>query len=253
MSVAQRHQAIIEALQAKGRVSVSELSALAGVSQMTVRRDLEALEQEGLLQRVHGGAVSTISGSYEPPFAVRSRLGSAEKERVGVAAAALIGPNETVIIDGGTTALAVARALRGRRQLTVCALSVQAAAELADEQGIRVIAAGGDVRPGEQYFVGPLAERVFEELRFDTFVLSVGGIHAEQGLTDFNPDDARLKRVAVASSRRRVVVAESGKLGRVTFAAVGPIHAADVLVTDDGAADEQVAALQAAGVQVITA
>jgi DeoR/GlpR family transcriptional regulator of sugar metabolism len=253
VSVEERHRVIIEALQAKGRVGVAELSALAGVSQMTVRRDLEALEQDGLLQRVHGGAVSTISGSYEPPYAVRSRLGSAEKGRIGAAAAALIGPNETVIIDGGTTALAVARALRGRRQLTVCVLSVQAAAELADEPGIRVIAAGGDVRPGEQYFVGPLAERVFEDLRFDTFVMSVGGIHAEQGLTDFNPDDARVKRVAVASSRRRIVVADSSKLGRVTFAAIGPITVADVLVTDDGATEEQVGPLRRAGVQVTTA
>lgn len=253
MSVEERHRAIIEALQANGRVSVAELSALAGVSQMTVRRDLEALEQDGLLQRVHGGAVSTISGSYEPPYAVRSRLGSAEKDRIGAATASLIGANETVIIDGGTTALAVARALRGRRQLTVCALSVQAAAELADEPGIRVIAAGGDVRPGEQYFVGPLAERVFEDLRFDTFVMSVGGIHAGQGLTDFNPDDARVKRVAVASSRRRIVVADASKLGRVTFAAVGPITVADVLVTDDGATEEQVSALRLAGVQVTTA
>jgi len=244
---------IIEALQANGRVGVAELSALAGVSQMTVRRDLEALEQDGLLQRVHGGAVSTISGSYEPPYAVRSRLGSAEKDRIGTATAALIGANETVIIDGGTTALAVARALRGRRQLTVCALSVQAAAELADEPGVRVIAAGGDVRPGEQYFVGPLAERVFEDLRFDTFVMSVGGIHAEQGLTDFNPDDARVKRVAVGSSRRRIVVADSSKLGRVTFAAIGPITVADVLVTDDGATEEQVSVLRLAGVRVTTA
>jgi DeoR/GlpR family transcriptional regulator of sugar metabolism len=253
MSADQRHQAIIEALQSKGRVSVAELSALASVSQMTVRRDLEALEHEGLLQRVHGGAVSTVSGSYEPSFGVRSRLGSAEKDRIGAAAAALIGPNETVIIDGGTTALAVARALRGRRQLTVCALSVQAAAELGDEPGIRVIAAGGDVRPGEQYFVGPLAERVFQDLRFDTFILSVGGIHASEGLTDFNPDDARVKRVAVASSRRRVVVGESGKIGRVTFAAIGPIEVADVLVTDVGATDEQLEPLRAIGVQVVTA
>ncbi|GII22945.1 DeoR/GlpR family DNA-binding transcription regulator [Planosporangium mesophilum] len=253
MTVQQRHQAIVEALQAHGRVTVAELSARAGVSEMTIRRDLELLEREGLLQRVHGGAVSTVSGSYEPPFGVRARLRSEEKARIGTAAAALIGANETVVIDAGTTALAVAHALRGRRQLTVCALSVPAAAALGDEPGIRLIAAGGDVRQGEQAFVGPLAERIFDDFRFDTLVLSVGGVDAEHGLTDFNPDDVRLKRAAVAGSRRRIVVADSAKLGRATFARIGPTQLADVLVTDEGASEDQVTALHAAGVNVVIA
>ncbi|RKR87911.1 DeoR family transcriptional regulator [Micromonospora pisi] len=249
----QRHQGILEALQGQGRVSVAALAARAGVSEMTVRRDLELLEGEGLLLRVHGGAVSTISGSYEPPFAVRARLGSEAKTRIGTAAAALIGANETVVIDAGTTALAVARALRGRRQLTVCALSVPALAELGDEPGIRLIAAGGDVRAGEQSFVGPLAERVFDDFRFDTFVLSVGGFDPEHGLTDFNPDDVRLKQAAIRGSRRRIVVAEGAKLGRITFARIGATPLADVLVTDGEAAEDQLSALRAAGVNVVVA
>ncbi|MBF9133629.1 DeoR/GlpR transcriptional regulator [Plantactinospora sp. S1510] len=253
MSVQERHQAIVELLLTHGRVTVAELSARAGVSEMTTRRDLELLERDGLLQRVHGGAVSTVSGSYEPPFAVRTHQQADLKARIGVAAAALIGANETVVVDAGTTALATARALRGRRQLTVCALSVPATTELADESGIRLIASGGDVRPGEQCFVGPLAERIFDELRFDTFVLSVGGVDSGTGLSDFNPDDVRVKRAAIAASRRRVVVADSTKLGRVTFARIGPVQVADVLVTDDGADTEQVAALRDAGLQVVLA
>lgn len=243
----------MELLLTHGRVTVAELSARAGVSEMTTRRDLELLERDGLLQRVHGGAVSTVSGSYEPPFAVRTHQQADLKARIGVAAAALIGANETVVVDAGTTALATARALRGRRQLTVCALSVPATTELADESGIRLIASGGDVRPGEQCFVGPLAERIFDELRFDTFVLSVGGVDSGTGLSDFNPDDVRVKRAAIAASRRRVVVADSTKLGRVTFARIGPVQVADVLVTDDGADTEQVAALRDAGLQVVLA
>jgi DeoR/GlpR family transcriptional regulator of sugar metabolism len=253
VAVQERHQAIVEALQAHGRVTVAELSAKAGVSEMTIRRDLELLEREGLLQRVHGGAVSTISGSYEPPFAVRAHLGSQQKARIGAAAAALIGANETVVIDSGSTAFAVARALRGRRQLTVCALSVRAAAELGDERGIRLLAVGGDVRPGELSFVGPLAERIFEDLRFDTFVLSIGGADAEQGLTDFNLDDVRVKQAAARSARRRVVVADATKLGRVAFARIGPMDLADVLITDDSAAEDQLAALRAVGVNVVVA
>jgi DeoR/GlpR family transcriptional regulator of sugar metabolism len=253
MAVQERHQAIVEALQAQGRVTVGEMSAKAGVSEMTIRRDLELLEREGLLQRVHGGAVSTISGSYEPPFAVRAHLRSEQKARIGTAAAALIGANETVVIDSGTTAFAVARALRGRRQLTVCALSAPTVTELGDEPGIRVLAVGGDVRTGEQSFVGPLAERIFEDFRFDTYVLSIGGADAEHGLTDFNPDDVRVKQAAARSARRRVVVADATKLGRVAFARIGPMELADVLVTDDGAPEDQLAALQAIGVNVMVA
>ncbi|MDW5326807.1 DeoR/GlpR family DNA-binding transcription regulator [Plantactinospora sp. KLBMP9567] len=253
MSAQERHQAIVETLLTSGRVTVAELSARTGVSEMTIRRDLELLEREGLLQRVHGGAVSTVSGSYEPPFAVRVRQHADAKARIGAAAAELIGGNETVVVDAGTTALATARALRGRRQLTVCALSVPASTELADEPGIRLIAAGGDVRAGEHCFVGPLAERIFEELRFDTFVLSVGGADPETGLTDFNLDDIRVKRAAIGASRRRVVVADSTKLGRATFARIGPVQLADVLVTDERADPEQVAALRDAGLTVVLA
>src|ERR1700733_8638129 len=124
---------------------------------MTARRDLEFLEQEGLARRYHGGAFTTVSRSFEIPYAARAYERQPQKRAIGARAAELILPGETVIVDAGTTAVEVARALRDRANLLVCPLSLQAAAELADRPGIRVLVPGGELRMGEQMFVGELA------------------------------------------------------------------------------------------------
>jgi DeoR/GlpR family transcriptional regulator of sugar metabolism len=250
MDVRDRRDLTLQLLESKGELTVAELSALAEVSEMTIRRDLEALEREGLLKRVHGGAVTVVSRSYEPPFAARAGRNGAAKERIGRAATELLTDGETVILDVGTTTLDVAKALRGRN-LTVLTPSLRAAQVLADEPGIRLMLTGGLARPGELSLVGDLAERSFAELRFDTFVMGVGGIDLEAGLTEFNLDDARVKRAALASSRRCVVVSDSSKLGRVAFARICPLDRMDVLVTDTDAAPDDVAALEGADVEVI--
>lgn len=244
---------MLELLERKGRVTVAEVSALTEVSEMTVRRDLEALEREGALKRVHGGAISAVSTSYEPAFAVRARRAVAAKERIGRAAGDLLREGETVILDVGTTTLEVAKSLQGRRNLTVLTPSLRAAEVLADEAGIRLIVTGGVVRGGERSLVGDYAERSFSDLRFDTFVMGVGGIEKDAGLTEFNLDDARVKRSALRSAQRCVVVADSSKLGRVAFARICPLEQVDVLVTDVEAAPDDLAPLEVADVEVIKA
>jgi DeoR/GlpR family transcriptional regulator of sugar metabolism len=253
MDVRVRRELLLELLERKGRVMVSEISALAEVSEMTVRRDLEALEREGALKRVHGGAISVVSTSYEPPFGARARRNIAAKERIGRVAGDLLQEGETVILDVGTTPLEVAKSLRGRRKLTVLTPSLRAAEVLAEEPGIRLMMTGGVVRPGERSLVGDYAERAFSELRFDTFVMGVGGIHAEAGLTEFNLDDARVKRGALQSAQRCVVVADSSKLGRIAFALICPLEKVDVVVTEADAAPDELAPLEAADVEVILA
>ncbi len=220
---------------------------------MTVRRDLEALERDGVLKRVHGGAISAVSTSYEPPFVSRASRNAEAKERIGRAAAGLLSEGETVILDVGTTTLEVARALRGRRNITVLTPSFRAAQLLADEPGIRLMVTGGVVRPGELSLVGDLAEQAFRDLRFDTFLMGVGGIDADAGLTEFNLDDARVKRTALASVRRCVVVADASKLGKVAFARVCPLEGIDVLVTDDQSGPDDLAPVRAADVEVVPA
>ena len=253
MHVRARRELVLDLLDRHGRVTVAELSALAEVSEMTVRRDLEALEGDGALKRVHGGAITVVSTSYEPPFGARVRRSVAAKERIGRAAAGLLREGETVILDVGTTTLEVAKGLRGRRNLTVLTPSLRAAEVLAEEASIRLMMTGGVVRPGERSLVGDYAEGAFSDLRFDTFVMGVGGIQESAGLTEYNLDDARVKRAALASAQRCVVVADSSKLGRVAFARICPLEQVDVLVTDSDAGPDDLAMLEAAEVEVIAA
>ncbi len=246
MQFEQRQGLILESLASQGSVRVADLQKLCDVSDMTIRRDLETLEQQGLLKRTHGGAVAAVSGSYEPPFASRALLAQSAKERIANLAASRIHDGDTVIIDVGSTTLAVAHLLRNRSQLTVLTPSLRIATELADSPGIRLMLTGGSIRPGELSLVGPLAEVAFENFIFDHFVMGVGGIHPTAGVTEYNLDDARVKRRALESAQSRMVVADRSKLGNVAFAKVCPLTEIDVVVTDDrpDVPDDDIEALQ---------
>ena len=240
-------------LREHGQVSVAELSAQFSVSEMTARRDLEVLEQQGLARRYHGGAVTTISRSFETPYAARAYDRQPQKRAIGQRAAELIMPGETVVVDAGTTAVEVARALRDRANLLVCPLGLQAAALLADRPGIRLLVPGGEVRPGEQMFVGEVTRGVLARLRFDTYVMAVGGASRDDGFTDFSLDDVAVKQAALGSARRCVVACDSSKIGKVCFARVGGLGVATTLVTDAALADADRTWLTEAGLGVVIA
>ena len=248
-----RRETALELLQQKGELTVAELSRRTGASPMTIRRDLEAFEQEGALRRVHGGAISVTSRGYLPPYSVREKRELTAKALIGEAAASMIGERETVILDVGTTTLETARALRGRRNLTVLTSSLHIANVLAKEPGIRLMLTGGTITPGDLSLIGDLAEEAFARLRFDTLVMGVAGVDAEVGCTEFSTDDARVKRAALATVRRCIVVADSSKLGVVTFARICPLGSVNVVVTDDRAQPEQLAALELTHVEVVVA
>jgi DeoR/GlpR family transcriptional regulator of sugar metabolism len=248
-----RHDVICSIVHAAGRVRVSDLSTDIGVSEMTVRRDLEELEEKGLLTRVHGGAVSTVSRSFEPGFTARAQQNTEAKKRIGEAAAALVRDGETLIIDAGTTTLQVAGSLRPDLRLRVMALSLRVADVLADLPNVTLMIPGGVVRPHERSFVGGMTLTTFDELTFDTVVLTSGGVDVQAGVTEYEFDDAQTKRAALQSARRTIVVADGSKLGAVAFVRLCPIEQVDVVVTDTSAAPAQVAALRAAGVDVIVA
>jgi DeoR/GlpR family transcriptional regulator of sugar metabolism len=251
--LSQRRQAILLQLATTGEVVLADLAGKFGVSEMTIRRDLEVLEAEGLARRVRGGAISVVSRSYEPPFAVRTTTSSAAKTAIGAAAAALVNTGDTVIIDVGTTALELARALHGARNLTVVTASLPVAIELGNEPDIRVVVTGGQVRNGELSLTGGMAEDAFGEMNCDLAFIGVAGICAVPGLTEYNPQDARVKRAAISAARRTIVLADRSKLGRVTFSTVAPLSDVDTLVTDAPVDAAQAADLAAAGVEVIQA
>ncbi|GLW06937.1 DeoR family transcriptional regulator [Microtetraspora sp. NBRC 13810] len=239
----------MNALRVNDTVLVTELASRHGVSEMTIRRDLDDLAQQGVVRRVRGGAVSLLLRGEEPPFGVREREAVEAKRRIGAEVASLIADGEAVLLDSGTTALEVARALRERR-VTVLALALQAVRELATAPRIRLVLPGGEVRQGELNFTGPLTETSLRALRFDTAVIGCCGLSAEHGVTAHDLPEVAVKQAAMDAARRVVVAVDSGKFGRTAFGAVCPLSRLDVVVTDPGIPPDQHDALVAAGVAV---
>lgn len=165
-------------------VGYAELAAEFDVSEMTIRRDMEALERLGVVRRVVGGAIAMKGKDHEPSFETRVADAAEEKRHIADAVADLIGPGETLILDSGSTALAVAQSLRGRRLgLTVLTPSVLAALELIDEADTTVVLTGGELRPGELSLIGPAAEDTLAQYNCDTFVMGVAGIDGNRGIS----------------------------------------------------------------------
>ncbi len=246
-----RRRAIQALLVERGEAAVADLAAEFAVSEMTIRRDLETLESEGIARRIRGGAISTLSRSYEPPLAMRSTEAQAAKAAIAAAAAQYIEYGETAILDVGSTTLELARCLRGRGGLTLVTPSIPVALELANEPNMRVILTGGIVRPGELSLIGDFAERTFEQLNCDVLFLGIGGIHPEKGLTEYNLDDARVKRAAMQTASRCVVLADSTKLDRVCLGSVAPLEAIDVLITNAESSNHVVQMARKSGVEVV--
>lgn len=244
-----RLKQITDAVREAGQLGVAELAERTGASEMTIRRDLETLAGQGVLERYRGGARSLLLRGDEPPFAMRAREGLDIKRRIAAEVAGLIADGESVVLDSGTTCLEVARALAHRR-LTVLPLSLHAVNALTGAPLLTLLVPGGTPRAGELALTGPLTLASLTALRFDTAILGCCGLTAADGLTAYDLDDAAVKRTAIASSRRVIAVAEAAKLSRTALAFVAPAAALHAVVTDESAAAEDTAALAALGVTV---
>jgi DeoR/GlpR family transcriptional regulator of sugar metabolism len=247
-----RHQEMLQLLGEQGTLAISELAVRYEVSDMTIRRDLNQLAAQGLLVRTRGGAAASSSGSFEPPFALRERTRTAAKAQIAAAAAREIVEGQTVLLDGGTTGLAIADALAGRN-LTVCTLNIRIAQRLATDSSMRVMIPGGTIRPGEFSLVGPEAEAMLSRFRFDVYLMTASGVSVDAGVTEWNADDAAVKRAALTASRRTVLVADAGKFGAEAFVRVCPLSQVDLLVTDAGLAAADRKQVAASGTELVVA
>ncbi|GAA3040462.1 DeoR/GlpR family DNA-binding transcription regulator [Streptosporangium longisporum] len=246
-----RIREIMSALRVTDVVSVAELAVAHAVSEMTIRRDLDELAQQGVVRRVRGGAVSLLLRGEEPPFAVREREALESKRRIAAEVAALLADGEAVLLDSGTTCLEIARAIRDRR-LTVLPLCLQSAAELSTAPRIRLVLPGGEIRPGELSLTGTLTENAIRSLRFDTAIIGCCGLSAEHGLTAHDLSDLAVKQAAISSARRVIAATDSGKFTRTAFGAVCPLDRLDTVVTDTALPAGEHEAMTAAGVTVRT-
>ena len=254
MLAEQRRRAILEELEASGAVSVTELSGQLGVSDMTVRRDLEELSARNLLRKVHGGAVPVQKAAAEPHFEQKRALNRREKEAIARAALPLVEDGHTVAFSAGTTTWQVAAALRPEHgDLTFITNSTNVALLLQEGGWERIVLSGGSFRTPSDALVGPFADRTLKTLNADVLFLGVHGVHPDAGLTTPNTAEAETDRCLVEAAQRVVVVADHTKLGVVALAKIVPLDKVAVLVTDDGAPPEVLREIELAGVRVISA
>jgi len=236
MKTEERHRAIAALLRQRTEISVEELTAACGASGATIRRDLDALAANGVLQRIHGGARSLIGDGETPGYGQRELEDHDAKRRIGAAVAGLLRDRQHVWLDSGSTATEVARALAGR-DLTVMPMGLQAlnALALADGgAGFRtgLLLPGGNLVPGELGFRGPLAEANIRSLRFDAAVLTPCSVDFRDGLLAHDLDDAAVKRAGIDASARIILAASAAKWHATARVLVAGLDRVDVLVTD---------------------
>jgi DeoR family transcriptional regulator of aga operon len=245
---------MLNALRTREFVRVNELGEMFGVSEVTIRADLDALAARGEVRRVHGGAM-LLSGPQERSFEETSGANAEEKQAIGEAAAGLVTSDSLVALDVGTTAMAVARALGARADLegvTVLTNALNIALELEHAHPhVSVVVTGGTLRPLQHSLVQPLADRVMAGLNPELAIVGCNGIDPERGVTNVNLPEAEIKRQMLASARRRVIVADGSKLGAVAPAHVWDVADVDVVMTGASAPAEVVEGLRALGPQVV--
>jgi DeoR family transcriptional regulator, fructose operon transcriptional repressor len=244
----ERRARILRALDTAGTLSTEELANELQVSGETIRRDLIRLDHQRQLRRVHGGAMaaSTIRGE-EAPYAQRAEADTNAKRQIGELATSLVSPGQTLILDVGTTVLAVARALPPAFHGTVLTCSLLAAAELAGRPGVEVLVAAGRVRGGDLAISNSLTVQFFNDVRADIAFLGTGGISAEHGLTDFYIDEIATRRVIIANSNAAYALADASKLGSVAPHHVCELNQITAIITDRTPTPTIQAAIQQAG------
>ncbi len=257
MDSLERQSQIVSMVQDKGRIKIEDISEKFEVSTMTARRDLNELDRQGFLRRVHGGAVANLGRSYEPPFHVRAAKNRSVKTAIGLKAAELIDDGDSIALDVGTTTLEIVPGLLEKRNLTILTNGLKIANLLVDrlslEASARLILAGGIVRPGELSMIGAIPEQVYQEFHVDKAFIGIGGISLEEGLTEYNVDDARIKQMLIRSAREKIVVADGTKFGVTTFASVAALSTVDKIVTDRSAPVDLIEEIRKRGVNIILA
>ncbi|MDQ0290213.1 DeoR/GlpR family DNA-binding transcription regulator [Oligosphaera ethanolica] len=228
---AEREQRIMQLLHDSDVVTVSAISEALGMSEATVRRDLQAMHERGLLERVHGGAAVKQESSPEPLFSDKEEQFSTEKQRIAAAALSLIHDHDTIFLDGGSTVLMLARMLDSLKALTIVTNSLMAAAQLM-ESPHRLILTGGEFRAISRTLVGPLSSPILKNIVVDKAFMGTMGFTTTDGMSTTDANEAYTKTRVMERARQVILLADRSKLGCSSFVTCGPDWHLDVLVTD---------------------
>jgi DeoR family fructose operon transcriptional repressor len=243
---AQRQQNIMRTLRADRCIDAAEIARTLGVTTETVRKDLIRLERQGLLRRVHGGAVPVDRISFEPEVSARVEYAD-DKERIAKAALNHVPAQGAVLLDAGSTTARLAGMFPADRPLTVFTNTLPIAVSLVTRPNLTVFTLGGRVRGRTLAEVDSWAARTLTEIHVDVAFLGTNGISIDHGLTTPDPAEAAIKRLMLSAARRRILLADHRKVGLVSLCKYGDLTQVDLLITDAGLPDDQLAALRAAG------
>ena len=253
LSTEQRRDEIVAILHTKGKIKVSEIAEKYGISEVSVRKDLEYLEMQGHLSRVHGGAVALNKLYVNMDLSERFKTNSVAKKRLARLAASLIEDNDTIMMNAGTTLAYVLHAIQGKKNITIVTNSMQNAMEAALYSSFNVILLGGEFDSKYQFTYGEDALSQLENYHATKCILSVDGISLGAGLSLYYSNEASLARKMIECSDQLIVTADGTKLGRYAFAKITDLKCGDVLVTNFAENREEVEKITQAGVTVLEA
>ncbi len=251
--LSERRQVILDMLSMENRVFVADLSRRLGASEVTIRNDLKFLEQKGMLERMHGGAIPAAHNYYGMSLAERKSANTDKKQAIAKRAAELVADGETVIINAGTTTLFTANELKKLKNLRIVTNSIPIAQALGEVDGNTVILLGGKLNSRHQFTYGLAANEQLKRYRADKAILSVDGVEPDMGVSTYHYEEAELDSLITERANRVIVAADSTKLGIESFANICPLSDIDVLVTDSGVSVEMLHSIQKRAVEVVTA
>ncbi len=250
LNLAERHQHILTAVKAEGKVTVLDLCNQLNVSSVTIRKDLKLLETKNLLFRTHGGA--TISNPYTRDRHVneKEKIKGVEKTGIAAVAASLVEPDDCIIIASGTTVQFFARALKPQGKLTVITAALNVATELNEHPDIEVLVLGGILRKSSSSGTGLYAEKMLEDFSCSKLFLGVDGIDIEFGITTTHVMEAQLNRKMIHAAQKTIVITDSSKFGKRGFGRICGLEEVDQIITDAGISDHMQEKLKGMGIEV---
>ncbi len=250
INITERHQFILNKLKKEGYANVVDLCKELNVSSVTIRKDLQLLEDKKLLFRTHGGATMNNPYTVDRPVNEKEKLQSSEKMKIGAAAARSVEPNDSIIIASGTTVLALAKNIQPKESLTVITAALNVALELIKHPTIEVLQLGGIVRKSSSSVTGPYAQTVLNDFFCSKLFLGIDGIDIEFGLTTTSSMEAHLNRQMIAASQKVIVLTDSTKFGKRGFGRICGIEEVNQVITDSGIPDHYVNHLEGMGIEV---
>ncbi len=254
MIAEERRKIILERIQDNKSVSVQELSKEFGITGVTIRRDLDLLDQQGLVKRSHGGAVIIDQNvGVESGFEARRGRKMEIKEMIGRKAAGMVAPGDCIGIDIGTTVYEMSQYVKHIEDVTVVTASIPVVTELMNAKNVNVICTGGEVSRKDQSLIGHNAIRTINEYILDKVFIGVAGISFDCGLTLFNMNDTLVKRALIKRAREVIVLADSSKIGLTKHAFFCDLEAVDKLIIDKGISEKDKLQLEGCGIEVIIA